>query len=159
MQLRALEICCKKLWQRHYDQPVQEEWLAELVSLPPFPARTPSTARVIRDVLKRMAKRKAAELDGWTVAELRLLPDEVLELIASLFEAVEAQAGWPTEFCAPVGLLLPKGGASEPDDPMDRRPILLLPMLYRAWAAGRAHLFARWTASWPDGDGGLGAEE
>ena len=44
-------------------------------------------------------------------------------------------------------------------DPMDRRPVWLLPMLYRVWAAGRASVFARWRTSWPDGDVGRGAEE
>jgi hypothetical protein len=158
-QLRTLEIHWRKLWQRRYDQPVPEEWLAELDTLPPFPARTLWTVDGIRGILKQMAKRKAAGLDGWTVAELRLLPDEVLELVALLFGAVEVQGSWPARLCAPEGLLLPEGGASNPGDPMDRRPIWLLPMFYRVWAAGRARLFAKWRASWPDGDGGFGAEE
>jgi ribonuclease HI len=158
-QLRTLELHWKKLWQRQYNLPVPEEWLAELDALPPFPARTKWTVDGIRDILKRMAKRKAAGLEGWTVAELRLLPDELLGMVALLFEAVEARGRWPTQLCAPEGLLLPKGGASEVGDPMDRRPIWLLPMLYRVWAAGRAQLFAEWRSSWPDGDGGFGAEE
>ena len=43
--------------------------------------------------------------------------------------------------------------------PMGRRPIWLLPMLYRLWAAGRAQLFVQWRAAWPGGGGGVGAEE
>ena len=158
-QLRSLSSHWRRLWQRPYSRPVPEEWLAELDALPPFPARTPWTVEHLRDILRRMAKRKAAGLDGWKVAELRLLPDELMELIVQMFEAVEARGAWPAQLCAPEGLLLPKGSNANPGDPMDRRPIWLLPMLYRVWAAGRAQLFARWRASWPDGDGGLGAEE
>jgi endonuclease/exonuclease/phosphatase family metal-dependent hydrolase len=158
-QLRYLELHWRKLWQRHCDKEVPEEWLAELDSLPPFPAQTPWTVEAIRNVLGRMAKRKAAGLDGWTVAELRLLPVELLELVAELFDAVETLGRWPAQLCTPEGLLLPKGGASNSGDPLDRRPVWLLPMLYRVWAAGRARLFARWRASWADGDGCLGAEE
>jgi ribonuclease HI len=158
-QLRSLERHWRRLWQRECKQQVPEEWLVELDTLPSFPARTPWTIDAVRDVLRRMAKRKAAGLDGWSVAELRLLPDELLEMVVRLFEAVEDQGRWPTQLCAPEGLLLPKGGATNSGDPMDRRPIWWLPMLYRVWAAGRARLFARWRLSWPDGDGSLGAEE
>ena len=38
-----------------------------------------------------MTKRKAAGVEGWTVTELRLLPDEFLDMVALLFEAVEAR--------------------------------------------------------------------
>ena len=106
-----------------------------------------------------MSRRKAVGLDGWGVAELRLLPDELLELVAALFDAVERHGRWPGPLCRPEGLLLPKGAATDPGDPMQRRPIWLLPMLYRVWAAGRAQAFAAWRASWPGGDGGLGAEQ
>ena len=42
---------------------------------------------------------------------------------------------------------------------MERRPIWLLPMIYRIWAAGRARLFARWRLSWAGEDVQRGAEE
>eukprot|EP00959_Pyramimonas_sp_CCMP1952_P358824 7513580-Pyramimonas_sp.AAC.1 len=42
---------------------------------------------------------------------------------------------------------------------MERRPIWLLPMIYRVWAAGRARLFARWRLSWAGEDVQRGAEE
>ena len=50
------------------------------------------------------------------------------------------------------------GPAADLADPLARRPVWLLPVLYRVWAAGRAQLFARWRASWAGGDGGCGAE-
>ena len=42
---------------------------------------------------------------------------------------------------------------------MHRRPIWLLPILYRVWAAGRAKTFAAWRCRWDAADGASGAEE
>ena len=156
-QLRYFEHNWRQLWQR----PTQEvgnieHWLAELDGLPEFPDRVPWTVSFLRALLKRMPKRKAVGLDGWAVAELRLLPEEILGWVVELFEAVERLGRWPDALSRPEGLLLPKPGDG---GPMDRRPIWLLPMLYRVWAAGRAQLFARWRLSWGDGDGSVGAEE
>ena len=104
-------------------------------------------------MLRRMPRRKRPGLDAWTVAELRLLPDKILEWVAELFEAVEARGSWPQHLREPEGLLLPKpggggGGAKAVGGAgigaLDRRPIWLLPILYRVWAAGRAQLLARW---------------
>lgn len=100
-----------------------------------------------------MAKRKAPGLDGWTVAELRLLPSELLGWVTELFEAVERSDRWPPELSQPEGLLLPKPGDG---GPMDRRPIWLLPMLYVRW---RAQLFVRWRVAWGDGHGSIGSEQ
>jgi ribonuclease HI len=158
-QLRCLQQRWCALWQRQCEGSVPEQWLQELDGLPPFPARTPWTVAYLRDLLRRMARRKAVGLDGWSVMELRLLPDELLGLVAELFEGVEELGRWPTRLSEPEGLLLPKDGGADPFDPMNRRPIWLLPMLYRLWAAGRAQIFARWRAAWPGGDGQAGAEE
>ena len=156
-QLRHFEHHWRKLWQRQTKEADDiEQWLSELDSLPAFPDRVPWSIAFVRAVLKRMAVRKAPGLDAWTVAELRLLPDELLSWIVELFEHVERRGHWPAELSRPEGLLLPKPGDG---GPLDRRPIWLLPMLYRVWAAGRAQLFARWRSSWGDGDGSDGAEE
>ena len=158
-QLRHLEKHWVPLWRRETPADLPEEWLAELDGLPPFPARVPWTTGIVRSLLRRMPRRKAVGLDGWSVPELRLLPDEILAWMAEMLEVVERTGRWPEDLRCPEGLLPPKGGNSNEADPMERRPIWLLPMLYRLWAAGRAQLFAKWRASWPGGDGGFGAEE
>ena len=156
-QLRYFEHHWRQLWQRD-TRPLAnaEQWLSELDGLPQFPDRVAWTAPFIRAVLKRMPKRKAVGLDGWSVAELRLLSNELIEWMADLLEMVEQLGRWPAALCCPEGLLLSKPGDG---GPMDRRPVWLLPMLYRVWAAGRAFLFARWRLMWQDGDGSVGAEE
>ena len=47
---------------------------------------------------------------------------------------------WPAAFSNLV-CLLPKGGSADPDD---RRPVVLLSVIYRIWAAARAVPLRRW---------------
>ena len=65
----------------------------------------------------------------------------LLDWVAALLALVEDTGAWPQELCRGETILLPKGGAS---DPLDRRPITLLPILYRIWAALRAAQFRAW---------------
>eukprot|EP00974_Lingulodinium_polyedra_P030716 2956559-Lingulodinium_polyedra.AAC.1 len=66
-------------------------------------------------------------------------------MLADFFNAMEAAGAWPG--VGPEGLLLPKPGGDDAD-PTQRRPIWLLPMAYRVWAAGRAGDMAGWIAAW-----------
>eukprot|EP00974_Lingulodinium_polyedra_P002281 212946-Lingulodinium_polyedra.AAC.1 len=75
-----------------------------------------------------MGCRKKPGLDGRYPGELALLPDELLELPCCVLDAVEATGAWPD--VNPEGLLLPKPGGDQAD-PMQRRPIWLLPIVYR----------------------------
>jgi hypothetical protein len=86
-------------------------------------------------------------LDGWTGEELRLWPDELLDLLAELFSAVEAHGRWPelTSFSEVVLLAKPGG---DPANPLDRRPIVLMSVLYRVWARYRRREFDGWRAQW-----------
>eukprot|EP00969_Alexandrium_andersonii_P211126 9324811-Alexandrium_andersonii.AAC.1 len=45
----------------------------------------------------RAGPKTSAGPDGWLPAELRLLPTEAFDLLAGLFNAVEAGAKWPKE--------------------------------------------------------------
>ena len=65
----------------------------------------------------------------------------LLDWVAELLAEVEQQGAWPRDLCRGETVLLPKGGTS---DPLDRRPITLLPVLYRMWAALRATQFRAW---------------
>ncbi|CAK0847227.1 unnamed protein product, partial [Prorocentrum cordatum] len=156
-RLRHFEGPWRALWQRQSAPPLGEEWLQALDGLPAFPERAPWTAETVSSLLRRMPRRKKPGLDGWTAKELRLLPPELHGWIAELFEEIEACGSWPSELVEPEGLLLPKPGGGA--DPMDRRPIWLLPILYRLWAAGRARLFARWRLRWAGEEVQRGAEE
>eukprot|EP00974_Lingulodinium_polyedra_P084128 8146786-Lingulodinium_polyedra.AAC.1 len=58
--------------------------------------------------------------NGRYAGELSFLPDELLELLCVVLEAVEDAGGRPD--ARPEGLMLPKPGGDEAD-PMQRRPI------------------------------------
>eukprot|EP00974_Lingulodinium_polyedra_P000564 54631-Lingulodinium_polyedra.AAC.1 len=75
-----------------------------------------------------MGRRKKTGLDGRYAGELSLLPDKLLELLSVVLEAVEDAGAWPD--VGPEGLLPPKPGGDDAG-PMQRRPIWLLPVVYR----------------------------
>ena len=58
---------------------------------------------------------------------------------------MEKTGKWPDTLPGPLGILLPKGGS---DEPLDRRPIWLMPMIYRIWATRRARDWAYWRICW-----------
>jgi hypothetical protein len=100
-QLRHLEKHWVPLWRRETPADLPEEWLAELDGLPPFPARVPWTTGIVRSLLRRMPRRKAVGLDGWSVPELRLLPDEILAWMAEMPEVVGRTGRWPEDLRCP----------------------------------------------------------
>ena len=67
--------------------------------------------------------------------------------LTALLVAVEAAGSWPAGLGAADVVLLPKAGGSV-DEPMQRRPITLLPVLYRLWARLRLPLVEAWRAQW-----------
>ena len=74
---------------------------------------------------------------------------------AALPEDVERIGVWPAELGGPLGILLEKGGTT---DPMDRRPIWLMAMLYRVWASRRSRDWAQWRLGWEGGTEFRGAD-
>ena len=122
-------------------KPPPEDWLAHLRGLPPYPAHTGLTAGQLRSVIATYNPNKAAGPDGWRIAELQQWRGALLDWVAELLAEVEQQGAWLRELCRGETVLLPKGGTS---DPLDRRPITLLPVLYRMWAALRATQFRAW---------------
>ena len=109
-------------------KPLSDSWLQHLRALPPFPAYKALTPRQLGRVLKTYSAAKAAGPDGWQIKELKLWRGPLLEWVAALLALVEDTGVWPQGLCRGETILLPKGGTS---DPLDRRPITLLPILYR----------------------------
>ncbi len=66
------------------------------------------TAKDLRQTLARMRKGQAAGMEGWRVAELKALPDLLLELLADLFNAVEFTGEWPPALERALITLIPK---------------------------------------------------
>ena len=85
--------------------------------------------------------------DGWSAEDLRLWPPCLLSGLADLLRLVERCGLWPKALAAADVVLLPKPGG-DPDNPMQRRPITLLPVPYRLWARLRLPAVETWRAAW-----------
>ena len=86
-------------------------------------------------------------LDGWTSQHLALLPLVWWEAAAHMLEDIEQGADWLEQMCIASVPLTPKSASTKP---LDQRPITVLPVLYRVWAAHRAQDLRGWQEAWPD---------
>ena len=80
---------------------------------------------------------KAGGLDFWSIQELRQLPEQAYQDLAQVLHQVEREGVWPAGLSGAVVALLPK---KEDHGPMAQRPISLLPVIYRVWAAARGSM-------------------
>ena len=93
---------------------------------------------VLRGIARGLRQRVAAGADGWRALELKELPEVFWDRLAEFLGACEAVGRWPEPG---IVALLP-------------RPIVLLPLVYRIWAAARRPEVRAWVA----GGGADGAE-
>ena len=105
----------------------------------------PFSGRELFNLIWVISTAKAAGHDGWQTKRMRQWPIAVWHLIAILFEVVETAGRWPEALRGGVVCLLPKGGRqATTSTPLEARPVVLLPMLYRMWAHKRGHEMAAW---------------
>lgn len=105
---------------------------------------------------------KAAAVDGWRIAELKELPENISGMAAQMIEAVEhANMGWPTVMPEGVMLAIPKGDAHDQGDKvapedfgvgtgLDTRRITVLSPLWTAYGSQRYADMAEWREKWQD---------
>ena len=74
--------------------------------------------------------RSAKGTDGWTVEELRGLPDICIQVLANVFASIQGQS-FPEDWSHSI--TIPIGKTESPEAPSQTRPITLIPMLYRWW--------------------------
>jgi len=96
---------------------------------------------MLHSAVQKWSNRKAPGADGWRPAELKQWPIGLFNLLVVFYEAIEGGQPWPAPLDVSLVALLAKGGT---EDPEDRRPIVLLPIVYRLWAAVRAAGLRRW---------------
>ena len=92
------------------------------------------TGSLLRSTLMRMRSKSAPGCDGWRVDELKRLPLALLDRLACLFNVVEETGVWPHALCEGIVSLITKG---EGTDPLKLRPIGVMSVVYRLWAATR----------------------
>ena len=105
-------------------------------------------AITVSDIRSRLRKCKdtgATGLDGWAPRDFKRLPDEILELLCCFYDLIESVGEWPNDLTHAAVSLIPK---NEGYDPMNMRPISVLPIAYRIWAAVRCKHCTLWQESW-----------
>ena len=84
-------------------------------------------------------------VDGWSVQELKALPDSVLERLCVLLNAVDRLGEWPR--CLKIGLVT-MIGKGEGLLPRKLRPISVMSVLYRIWASFHMRHIVEWQEEW-----------
>eukprot|EP00660_Eupelagonema_oceanica_P019203 gene19203-biopygen19823 len=99
----------------------------------------------LQETLRKMKKKQAGGIEGWRVAELKALPEPLLELLAEFYNVVEREGRWPEALKRSLITLIPKGEGTEP---LNLRPISVMSPVYRLWAATRLREMIRWQERW-----------
>ena len=86
----------------------------------------PLTLDMLLPKLRKLAN-KAGGADGWSYAQLKLLPDEALQALLLIFRSVECDGVLPEQWLTTLITMLPKNLKVE-------RPIALCNAPYRLWA-------------------------
>ena len=119
------------------------------------------TGQMLADVVLRKGV-SAGSLDGWGWRELKALPVSWFDELARILTKVEDLGVWPDGLLDAYITMIPKtdGDAT----PLGQRPLSVLPVVYRIWAAARMGQLEGWFKSWvPDSvfsaGGGRGSVE
>ena len=126
-------------------------WKARPSPLPPLESSLHNRARehamslkplTLDDLQPRLSKlsNKAGGADGWSYAQLKLLPQEALESLLLLFRAIECDGLLPEQWLTSLVTMLPKNNRVE-------RPIALCNATYRLWAKLRYPEVESWVKS------------
>ena len=116
----------------------------------------PLTGALLWDVVRHIPRAKAQGLDAWSPDDLKALPKDAFDDLAAVLAQVEAEGKWPAGLSGAIVTLLPK---KEDHGPLAQRPISLLPMVYKLWAAARRAILKEWfvreghASAWGQGEG------
>ena len=99
----------------------------------------------LQTTLTKQSTRCAAGMEGWRVAELKVLPTFLLDKLAQLLNNVEKSGRWPRSLERALVTLVPKG---EGGQPLAMRPISVASAVYRLWAVTRLRDAMRWQEGW-----------
>ena len=120
------------------------------------------TGQMLADVVVQRKGATAGSLDGWGWREFQVLPVSWFDELARILTKVEDLGVWPDGLLDAYIAMIPKtdGDAT----PLGQRPLTVLPVVYRIWAATRMSQLDDWFKSWvPDSvfsaGGGRGSVE
>jgi len=101
----------------------------------------------LRRTLLRMKSKSAPGCDSWRVDELKRLPIALLDRLATLFNIIEDTGSWPKALTIGLISLISKG---EGTSPLKLRPVGIMSVVYRLWAATRVAEVLSWQDTWLD---------
>lgn len=99
----------------------------------------PLTLEMLQFRLPKLSN-KAGGADGWSYAQLKLLPQEALEALLDIFRSIECEGILPEQWLTTLVAMLPKNLKVE-------RPIALCNATYRLWAKLRYPEVEAWVKS------------
>ena len=88
---------------------------------------------------------------------MQYLSDNTYEWLATMLNAIEEGAQWPTDITQGRAAFLSKDSQNT-EDPLAYRVLLILPTIYRRWATARLHSLQHWVYKWQRDDMFAGVE-
>ena len=127
--------------------PDTEKFLREYGELIPEHNQTIGDIRLedVNWAIGRLATNGAGGLDGWKLADMKLIPNPILNFLVTMYNKIEELGKWPKELCSAGVSLIPKG---EGEAPLDQRPITQSAIVYRIWAVIRMRDSIPWQEQW-----------
>ena len=102
------------------------------------------TVEDLAEAIKSKRASMVGGLDSWQMAEVKLLPPQLLQLAVEIFDLAETGAGWPEAIEVCISPLIPK--ASDEGGPTGLRPIALMSVWYSVWSSARFRATKTWQA-------------
>jgi hypothetical protein len=152
---KEMDVLLQEAWGfvfRMYADKPEPEWEPFLARfgahLPPRRrmGETELTREQLFATLRRMKRKSAAGMDAWSVDELRALPMAYWDRPAALLRVVETTGRWPAALARGLLSLIPKGQGVA--DPLKQRPVSVMSIVYRLWAATRLGEVIEWQEEW-----------
>ena len=94
------------------------------------------SVETLRQELARKKLHSATGLDGVSLADLKAMPDQVLEAHCNIYRVAESRGVWPKQTL--VGKVASLAKTECPTEVSGYRPITILPHCYRIWSGVRS---------------------
>ena len=104
--------------------------LQNVPELPPFDPRI--TVQELHVALRKLPRRKARGMDGWSNGELASLSPDMASMLLALLNKITDSAVWPGDLCQSTVNLLAK--VLSPTEASQARPITILAVIFRLWS-------------------------
>jgi len=150
-----MDTILKSAWQKIYNgtsrslQAVADNFTAKysdhLIRLPEYTLGNIDPS-AFRDTCMK-ASNSAGGLDGWDPIDFKLFSLHCFSVLVDMLNAIEHGAPWPDGIKEGRLAFLAKD-PNETEDPLSYRPLLVLPHLYRRWAAHRLQCLPEWIRMW-----------